>query len=354
MKAVLSNRIYLSANPTLQEYVDKELTYTIPNHDPRDPPLTIKNMGIIRKDLITVPSGREDLIPKDYEIVDKRITVPTEFPDFKFELRASQQKVFDVVDESCIINAWVSWGKTFTGLAIAGKLGQKTLIVTHTLPLRKQWENEVEKVYVVTRSSTDYIAAAAEDSDKVSVIMHKDFTDYTGLENELGDVSTVLWALGTSSLQVDEATYTLIHVDFPAAFVKAWLSARQATGNIDSPMAYHFIAGMGTDSSDAPWAHDKRKTERDVAAMAEGNGLRSFSYRSAYIRPISETTNVGHHITEALLRPGKLVTSSKELGQAMLEISARTKELANGTLLDNGDSLAYSKAYLLRLPKRSD
>ena len=50
----------------------------------------------------------------------------------------------------------------------------------------------------------------------------------------------------------------------------------------------------------------------------------------------------------------EILTSSKELGQAMLEISARTKELANGTLLDNGDSLAYSKAYLLRLPKSSD
>jgi hypothetical protein len=121
-----------------------------------------------------------------------------------------------------------------------------------------------------------------------------------------------------------------------------------AAGHIDSPMAYHFIAGMGTGDSDAPWAHDKRKTERDVAAMAEGTGLRSFSYRSAYIRPISETTNIGHHITEVLLRSGKLVTSSKELGQAMLEISARTQELPNGTLLDNGDSLAYTKAFLLR------
>ena len=209
-------------------------------------------------------------------------------------------------------------------------------------------DNEVQKVYVVTRRSTDYIAAAVEASDKVVLIMHKDFTDYSGLDDELSEVSTVLWALGTSSLSVDEATYTLIHVDFPAAFVKAWLSARRAAGKIDSPMAYHFIAGMGTDSSDKPWAHDKRKTERNVAAMAEGTGLRSFSYRSGYIRPISETTNVGHHILEALLRPGKMVTSSKELGQAMLEISARTQELANGTLLDNGDSLAYSKAYLLR------
>jgi hypothetical protein len=101
-------------------------------------------------------------------------------------------------------------------------------------------------------------------------------------------------------------------------------------------------------------ASSSAQTERDVTAMAEGTGLRSFSYRSGYIRPISETTNVGHNITEALLRPGKLVTSSKELGQAMLEISARTQELANGTLLDNGDSLAYSKAYLLREELRED
>ena len=34
MKAVLSNRIYLSVDATHQEYVDKELTYTIPSHDP--------------------------------------------------------------------------------------------------------------------------------------------------------------------------------------------------------------------------------------------------------------------------------------------------------------------------------
>ena len=147
MKAVLSNRIYLNATPRQQEQIDSELTYTIPNHDPRDPPITIKNMGIIRKDLITVPSGREDLIPKDYEIVDKRVTKPMDFPEFKFELRPSQQEVFDKVDESCIINAWVSLGKTFTALAIASNLGQKTLVVVHTLALLKQWQTEVSKVF---------------------------------------------------------------------------------------------------------------------------------------------------------------------------------------------------------------
>ena len=131
----------------VQERIDKELTYTIPTHNPLDPPEVIKNMGIIRNGLVSLPIGRTDLIPSNYEIVDRRVNKPVEFPEFKFELRQSQKDVYDAIEDNAIINAWVSWGKTFTGLAIAGKLGQKTLVVTHTVPLRNQWAKEVEKVY---------------------------------------------------------------------------------------------------------------------------------------------------------------------------------------------------------------
>ena len=147
MKAVISDRIYMDLNPKTLEKVDKELTYAIPSYKFGDPPIMIKNMARIRNSLVAIPVGRLDLIPEDYEIKDKRVLKPVDFPEFKLTLRPSQQQVFNEVNDNSIINAWVSWGKTFTGLAIAGKLGQKTLIVTHTLPLRKQWENEVEKVY---------------------------------------------------------------------------------------------------------------------------------------------------------------------------------------------------------------
>ena len=150
MKAVLSNRIYIECTNEYQEYLDKELTYSIPPRRPTDPPIIIKNMGVVRAGLVTLPIGRMDLIPNDYEIVDKRIEIPIEPLDFKFTLRDSQQSVYDEVQGSCIINAWVSWGKTFTALAIANKLAQKTLIVTHTLALRGQWEKEVQKVFGVT------------------------------------------------------------------------------------------------------------------------------------------------------------------------------------------------------------
>ena len=147
MKAVLSHRIYMDVEPDVKESISKILTYKIPPRMPNQNPEIIKNMARIRSNLVSIPIGRTDLIPEGYEIVDKRILVPTEFPEFRFELRDSQKEVYNAVDDNCIVNAWVSWGKTFSGLAIAGKLAQKTLVVTHTTALREQWIDEVRKVY---------------------------------------------------------------------------------------------------------------------------------------------------------------------------------------------------------------
>ena len=147
MKAVLSNRIFMECSPEYRKVLSDELTYKIPSQNPNDPPQIIKNLQRVRENLVSIPIGRTDLIPDSYEIVEKRLSIPADFPEFRFELRQSQQDVYDNLDDNCIINAWVSWGKTFTGLAIAAKLGQKTLVVTHTTNLRNQWEKEVEKCF---------------------------------------------------------------------------------------------------------------------------------------------------------------------------------------------------------------
>lgn len=146
-KAVLSNRIYIGADEAFQKELKAATTYTIPPRNPEEPKVVIKHMKKVNASIVTIPIGRMDLIPEDYEIVDKRITIPAEFPEFKFQLRESQQKVYDEITGNAIINALPSWGKTFSALAIAAKLGQKTLVVVHTVALRDQWAREVRKVF---------------------------------------------------------------------------------------------------------------------------------------------------------------------------------------------------------------
>lgn len=144
-KAVLSNRIWVNFDEELYEKAKIELTYKIPSKMPGDPPEIMNLLQKWEHKFLSFPIGRVDLIPKDYEIVDKRIYNPVKFPDFKFTLRPNQKLVHDAVEDNCLINANVSWGKTFTAIAIAHKLGQKTLVITHTVNLRDQWVKEIKK-----------------------------------------------------------------------------------------------------------------------------------------------------------------------------------------------------------------
>ena len=85
-------------------------------------------------------------IPENYKLIDKRVKIPIKLPEPKFKLRDDQLEIYNEVEDSCIINAKPSWGKTFTAIAIASKLGQKTLIVVDRVGLREQWESEINKV----------------------------------------------------------------------------------------------------------------------------------------------------------------------------------------------------------------
>lgn len=111
---------------------------------------TIRMYKIPKKGVISIPQGRQDLIPADYEIIDKRTLVPTTFPAPKYPLLPDQQTIYDQVEDSCFINALVGWGKTFSALWCVRKLGQKALIIVHTTALRDQWVEEVEKLFGFT------------------------------------------------------------------------------------------------------------------------------------------------------------------------------------------------------------
>lgn len=107
----------------------------------------IKAYKILPRDIISIPQGREDLIPEGYEIIDKRTVVDMPFPAPTIPLRPEQLDVYDKIEGSCFLNALPGWGKTFTALYIAAKLGQKTLVVTHTTMLRDQWIKEIKILF---------------------------------------------------------------------------------------------------------------------------------------------------------------------------------------------------------------
>ena len=200
--------------------------------------------------------------------------------------------------------------------------------------------DEVEKIYAVTRRMSPRLEAGQR-SGRVEVVIQQDFTDYSNLAEQLAEVNTVLWGLGTTSIGMDPDLYRRIHVDFPLAFDGQWLAARA-----EGPMAFHYVTGVGTgEQESAQWAKDKGSAERRIAEMSRGTGMRSFGHRSAWIMPTSENANAGMYLGEFLLKPGHLVIRGIDLGRAMLEISARTDELASGTLIDNKDAIDFAAAY---------
>lgn len=151
MKAIITNRIYMDdPGRSKTKFIAEELTYKIAKNTGSkkfSSIETIKNYRVLTKGILSIPQGRTDLIPDDYEVIDKRVTNVVPFPTPKYELREDQLDVYNNATDTCFINALVGWGKTFTALHIARKWGQKTLIVTHTTALRDQWCDEIRTLF---------------------------------------------------------------------------------------------------------------------------------------------------------------------------------------------------------------
>lgn len=161
MKAIISNRIWIPRASETKELVDS-CTHKIPLSGYEAmlstrrgglPYRIIKTYSRPTSNIISVPSGRTDLIPKGLEIVNKTVSCPLpDFPDFNGKLRESQQDAVDFALQhgNILIHARPGWGKTFTACALAAKLKLKTLIVVHTKALMDQWVKEVSKVLNTT------------------------------------------------------------------------------------------------------------------------------------------------------------------------------------------------------------
>jgi len=199
---------------------------------------------------------------------------------------------------------------------------------------------DIEKIHVVTRRVTPRMEEGVK-SGKIQMTLHKDYLDYQAIIGQLAEVNAVYWAIGINSIGVDEKTYGMIHVDFPMQFVAAWSGVSQK-----SDISFHYISSSDiSDDSTSMWAREKIRAEKSLFAFAEGSNMRVIAYRPDYIGPTKEESHLGQEILYWFFAPVGAAVRAEQIGQAMIEVSARWHEFDNGDKLNTGKIIRYSDAY---------
>ena len=204
-------------------------------------------------------------------------------------------------------------------------------------------DSDVSTIQVITRRDTPRIQAGAT-SGKVVITQHQDYLDYSALHSQLRDVQAVYWALGTSARNVDDETYSVIHVDFPVQFVTEWLQISN-----QPEISFHFISSSDiSDDSTMHWAREKIRAEKELFTLAEGTNLNIIAYRPDYIGPTEEEAHLGQKLLYWFFEPIGAAVRAQQIGEAMLEVTERGKEFKNGDKLTTLAILRYSDAYQRR------
>jgi hypothetical protein len=200
--------------------------------------------------------------------------------------------------------------------------------------------SEIRKIHVITRRATPRIEEGVA-SGKVQMTLHLDYLDYSAVRQQIADADAVYWAIGISSVGVDEKTYGMIHVDFPARFLADW------TNVSDKPdTSFHYISSSDiSEDSSAMWAREKVRAERTLFEFAEGTNLRVIAYRPDYIGPTDEEAHIGQDLLFWFFAPVGAAVRAEQIGQAMFEVTARGNEFENGDKLGTRSIVRYSDAY---------
>jgi uncharacterized protein YbjT (DUF2867 family) len=190
----------------------------------------------------------------------------------------------------------------------------------------------VEAVLAVTRTPL------AQKHDKLREIVHKDFTDFSGVAEQLTGWDACFFCLGISSVGMKEADYRRITYDFTMAAASV-LSAS------NPGMTFVFVSGASTDSSEkgpSMWARVKGQTENALMRLPF---KASYMFRPGYIQPLHGVTSKTwlYRLFYALFAPlypllrrlaPRYVTSTEAIGRAMLRVA---REGTDKRVLENAD-----------------
>ena len=208
---------------------------------------------------------------------------------------------------------------------------------------------DIETIHVITRRATPRIEKGVA-AGKVQMTLHMDYLDYSAIREQIADADAVYWAIGTSSIGVDEETYGMIHVDFPMRFVEEWVDASNQPA-----ISFHYISSSDiSEDSSAMWAREKIRAEKSLFAFADGTKLRVIAYRPDYIGPTAEEAHLGQRALFWFFRPVGAAVKATEIGRAMLEVTARGSEFENGDKLGTRGIVRHSDAYDRRRAAAAD
>ncbi|MCK4699381.1 MAG: NAD-dependent epimerase/dehydratase family protein [Bacteroidales bacterium] len=187
-----------------------------------------------------------------------------------------------------------------------GMVGQSVLTECLKSPI-------VEEILIVGRRSCGI------KNNKIKEIIHNDFIDYSGIENELKAYDACFYCLGVSSVGMSKEKYYDITYNYTVAVA-------DTLGRQNHNMSFSFISGAGTDETEKSrihWARVKGKAE---------NVLRKYPFRSlalfrpAYIKAL-DGVKPSHSLNKyfgwffyPVLKTffPKTVITSEELGKAMI------------------------------------
>jgi len=195
-----------------------------------------------------------------------------------------------------------------------------------------QLDPDVQSVLSIGRS------AIGQRHPKLRELIHRDFLDFSPIENELSGFDACFFCLGVSSAGMKEEDYRRITYDFTMA-------AARVLAKVNPGMTFVYVSGMGTDSSERArtmWARVKGKTENALLALPF---KAAYMFRPAVIVPldgIKSKTNL-YRIFYAVMGPllpllkaafPKYVTTTAQVGRAMIKAA---KQGAPKPVLENAD-----------------
>ena len=131
----------------------------------------------------------------------------------------------------------------------------------------------VEEVMVIGRNPVGI------NHPKLKELIHSDFSDFSGVSNQLKGYDACYFCLGISASGLNEEAYKKITYDYTMALAGVLVK-------LNPDMTFIYVSGQGTDSSEKGrmmWARVKGKTENDLLKT----GFRqAFMFRPGAIIPL--------------------------------------------------------------------